>query len=520
MLKAHLPKSIRQSDWLCAVGLAIAALVLYWLQVGQVALRDWDEGTIATVAKEMVRSGDWLYPTLYGGPYLNKPPLVEWLISLSYQVGGMNEWTARLLPAGISALAVPLLYGVGRAVFPQRATAFWSASVYLTLLPVVRHGRLAMRDGVAVTGFLLLLLCLLKARQDRRWALGAGIALGLIALTKGILALLLGAIALLFLLVNRQWSLLCSPFLWGGLLLGGLPAIAWYGLQIQHYGALFWQGHFQSQSLDRIWDAVDEHNGPVWYYLLELLKYSWPWLLFWPSGLILAWKQRNQAWAQLVGVGTLVYLGTISIMGTKLPWYILPLYPFVALAIGAQLGQIWQKRQPFYRLWAGLFGFLAIAGCGAALYISVSDQQPVLAWIGPLAGLTFGLTAWLLFKRDRRFIPVLGIGLYLILSLLMGSRLWLWELNEAYPVRPVAAIVQAHTPTDAAVYTTFAYHRPSLDFYSDRHIAAISFDTLPQFWNANTYFLIEQNSLPDLISLDYKIVETIPPFVLITPHFD
>ncbi|MEM8805812.1 MAG: phospholipid carrier-dependent glycosyltransferase, partial [Cyanobacteria bacterium P01_G01_bin.38] len=74
-----MPPKFLNHERLDAGLLAIASLTLYLWRLGQVPLRDWDEGTIAMVAREMLRSGEWLHPTLYGGPYLNKPPLVEWL---------------------------------------------------------------------------------------------------------------------------------------------------------------------------------------------------------------------------------------------------------------------------------------------------------------------------------------------------------------------------------------------------------------------------------------------------------
>ncbi|MEQ8957008.1 MAG: glycosyltransferase family 39 protein, partial [Coleofasciculus sp. C2-GNP5-27] len=317
--------NLTEYHWL--IGFPLAALLLGTISLGNVPLRDWDESTRALIAREIYRTGNWLHPTLQGEPYLLKPPLMDWLIALSYKFWGIGEFTTRLPGAFLSACSVPLLYLLGREVFAQRLPAVLAASVYLTLLPVVRHGRLAMLDGTVVSFFLLLLVCLLKARQDRRWAVGIGISLGLITLTKGILVILLGAIAFGFLLLDKQWAQLKSPYLWLGILLGITPAIAWYGVQWQYYGETFWQVHFQAQGLNRISESVEGNQGAPWYYLLELLKYSFPWFLFGFGGLALAWHHRQRSWGKLVLIGTVGYLGAISLMGTKLPWYIMPFYP-------------------------------------------------------------------------------------------------------------------------------------------------------------------------------------------------
>lgn len=494
LLREPVKGQLNTATALDGLWLSLAAGVLYLWRLGMVPLRDWDEGTVAFVARAMVKSGDWIYPTLYGGPYLNKPPLVEWLMATGY-IGSISEWTSRFLPALISALAVPLLYWLGREAFGARRPALLSALVFLTLLPVVRHGRLAMRDGVAVTLFLLALLWGLKTRKQPKYALGVGIALGLIALTKGILVLLLGTVALVFLWINQGHSLWRNPYLWLGFLLGSMPVVAWYGAQVTRYGDTYWQGHFVAQSFERVTSAIEDHQQPPWYYVLELVKYSWPWVMFWPVGLGLAWRQRNQPWGQLVLVGTAIYLGAISLMGTKLPWYIMPLYPFVALAIGGYLHHVWQRPPR----WAVvLFGVIAIAALIGGTYLGIADQQPTLIAIAIALGFSTGWAAWQLWRQRPRWCLTLAIGLYGTLLLLMGSDFWLWELNEAYAVKPVAALVNEHVPTDAEVVTTFSYGRPSLNFYCDRYIAPLTGQPLLDRWQESPYVLAEAHHLATL----------------------
>lgn len=499
-----------------SLALTLAALVLYGWRLGQLPLRDWDEGTIAMVARSMVDSGDWLYPMLYGSPYLNKPPLVEWLLAMGYSLGGISAGSSRFLPAMVSALSVPLLYWIGRELFGQRRPALVGAGVWLTLLPVVRHGRLAMRDGVMITLFLGLLLLVLGARRRRWVALGIGPVFGLMVLTKGILALLLGAISLTFWLINqrgryRLW--LTNSYLWLGLDLGLLPPLLWYGAQLDRYGQLYWQGHFMAQSFERVVSTVENNQGPPWYYLLELLKYGWPWLLFWPGGLLLAWRQRRQPWGQLVLVGTGLYLATISVMATKLPWYLMPLYPFVALAVGGYLGQ----KMPA-RFLAVPLGVVAIAALGAGLYLGLADNLPTLVAIALLLAAACGGGAWRLWQQ-RASIFVLTAGLYGALLLFVGSDFWLWELNEAYPVRPVADLIRQHVPAEASLVTTFAYGRPSLDFYCRCRVVTEALDTVVERWDdlekASTYLLIEPHHLNRLPA--YRQLGQTEDMVLVTP---
>ncbi|QZZ23105.1 glycosyltransferase family 39 protein [Leptothermofonsia sichuanensis E412] len=506
------PKEWVERLW--AGGLLLAALPLFMVNLGGVSLRDWDEGTVAQVAREIYRaepgSMTWLHPTIFGVPYLNKPPLLHWLIALTYHIGGVNEWTARLPGAILTAVSVPLLYGIGRELFPRRLPAIFAALVYLTLLPVVRHGRLAMLDGASLCFFLLLIYCVLRTRRNLRWGLGAGIAFGLLCLTKGILALLLGAIAVVFILLDTP-RLLTSGYVWGGVLLGSFPVFAWYGAQWQHYGDSFISISLGSQSFHRIWIPVEQNTGPPWYYLLEILKYSLPWLLFLPWGGRLVWENRRLSWATLVMLWVAIFLGAISLMKTKLPWYGLPIYPALALAVGAFLGETWnpsdvtgmrQTGRRYPTLWVGLLGLLAIAGWTGSFYYSFGggEPKPYLPLILTLAALTFTAAAILVRRQDSQFIPVLIWGSYLSLLSLMLSPAWVWELNEQFPVKPVAEMIQQVVPPGQVVMTTFPHTRPSLDFYSDRRVIPTSEEAIKEQWKSapQAYLLTDAANLAQL----------------------
>ncbi|MEH2285215.1 MAG: glycosyltransferase family 39 protein [Nostoc sp.] len=509
----------REKEWLFS--LLIISLFLWLIFLGNSPLRDWDEGTVAQVAREIWRaplgSMHWLYPTLGGEPYYNKPPLMHLLIAWTYSIGGVNEWTTRLPGAVLTALGVPLLYLVGCLLFNQSLPALFGALVYLTMLPVLRHGRLAMLDGTTITFFLLLLFCLLKARQNRLYALGVGFCLGLITLTKGMIVLLLGAIACLFLIADRQFALLTSPYLLVGIFLGNAPAIAWFVAQWQHYGERFFQVNFQAQTFDRLTQSVEGHTGPPWYYLIELIKYSFPWLLFLPSGLYLAWKKRHTTWGHLIIIGTIVYLGTISLMRTKLPWYVMPVYPFLALAIGAKLSEIWQYGHFKMRSLTIFLAIIAIAGLGGCVYFIVAKKEPILIVMSIVLAISMSIAAWLIKQRDRNFIPVLFSGMYLVLGLLMSSQSWIWELNEAFPVKPVAELIRANVSPGTQIYTSFAYDRPSLDFYCDCKVTAATLPTLQQMLFNKSYLLLDNAALQQINLTGSKIIGSAKGLTLISP---
>jgi 4-amino-4-deoxy-L-arabinose transferase-like glycosyltransferase len=537
----------RSTDKLWMLGFLFAAVLIFGVNLGGVPLRDWDEGIVGQVSREIWGGRlNWLYPTIGGMPYLNKPPLVHWLIGLCFAVGGVSEWTARLIPAMLTASSVPLVYAIARELFLKRTIAIFSTLVYLTLMPVVRHGRLAMLDGAVLCFLLLAIWCLLRSRRDLRYALPAGIAFGLICLTKGImLGLLLGAIGFLFLVWDTP-RLLTSGYLWGGLAIGIFPVAAWYFAQWLHYGQHFINANLVNQSFRRIWEPVGNHKGDPWYYLLEILESAWPWQLFWLQGLRLNWENRSFAGPKLILIWSGFYILAISVMNTKLPWYILPVYPAFALAVGSYLAEVWEQmdvpedtvkdeaqnkaEESFDTLSClphpailALLAVVAVAGClyFRGLVRLGGQSSPIerdLQLMLMLVALTMTITAWLLHRKDRQFILVLIWGTYVSLLVFVASDNWVWELTEDYPVKPIAEIVRQGTPAGKEVFTSHRFPRPSLNFYSNRQVIVADGLTLKKKWQTlpQPYFLVEKPLIKNLDLKNAKIVKTVDDWVLVT----
>ena len=517
----------KYSKWFWLLGISLAAIILFSFNLGGVPLRDWDEGTVASVAREIYRSpldsNNWLYPTIEDRPYLNKPPLIHWLIALSYSWFGVNEWSTRLPAATLTALSVPLVYGVGREIFKQHSAAIFSSLVYLTLLPMVRHGRLAMLDGAIVCFFLLVIWSILRSRYHLRALWGVGIGLGLICLTKGLMmGFLVGAIALLFVLGDNS-RLLTSKYWWGSIFFGLIPALAWYGCQYLHYGEQFTQVNLVNQTFSRIWSSVENHQDPFWYYCLEIIKYAYPWLLFLPGGIILAIRDRHSSWAKLTLIWSGVYLLAISLMATKLPWYVIPIYPALSLLIGANLAKIWHSQPSSYsQISKFCLGLLAFISWGGSIFFVffAADTDIYLQFAVVMMALTFTTATILSVKQSRYSIITLFAGLYIAFIWFFNSQYWVWELGEAYPVKPVAAMIQQATTPQQIVFTSYPYHRPSLNFYSDRVIIPASNRDLKQHWlqEKNVYFLLESNISKQLNLPQSRIIDTRGEWQLITKN--
>ena len=137
-----------QRPWITPLLLWLLTLCLWLPGLGNLPLRDWDEGRVATVA----RSTTTLLPMKWEQPYLNKPPGLHLPMGVLIRRQGEDEVVVRLLPALFASLAVPLILILRRSLGgPDREQrAVLAAVVLMTLLPMARHGRLAMLDGSLV----------------------------------------------------------------------------------------------------------------------------------------------------------------------------------------------------------------------------------------------------------------------------------------------------------------------------------------------------------------------------------
>ena len=104
--------------------LVLPALLLYVSM--SFPLFEPDEGRYAEIPREMMVRGEWVVPYLQAEPYLDKPPLLYWLVTLSYRAFGTHVWAARLVPALAIHLCVLLTYLFGRRILGERA-AFYGA---------------------------------------------------------------------------------------------------------------------------------------------------------------------------------------------------------------------------------------------------------------------------------------------------------------------------------------------------------------------------------------------------------
>lgn len=457
----------RYADWLAPLLVSLLAMGVWLHQLGDVPFRDWDEGFYTVVAREMLETGDWLHPHYLDQPFLVKPPLLFWLTALGFQIGGLSELAGRWPSAFVSALAVPLTYAIARQVSQRRDMAVIAAIVLITVLPAARLGRLVMMDGPSTTFLLVMLLGAVLGKDRPPWRLAIGLGLGAALLCKGSLGLLFLLMVLAFSVFDSGLASLRCPWLGLGLALGLAPALLWFGLQVREYGSAYLALSFEQQLSKRVASGIEGHSQPFWYYVPELIKGLFPWLLLAGLGVREAWRQGQERCCRLLLLPAGLYGLAISITQTKLPWYILPLLPFVAMAAALPLAQAWRGstllRHPF---WQALWALLALIGLAAMLSLRQLPGQG--GWLPAVSLVTLGFALSALFAllgRPRALVVSLLACQLLAMLALFSSPHWLWELAESFEVRPVAALLRRHVRPHGTVLMTYPGGRPSLDWY-------------------------------------------------------
>ncbi len=309
------------------------------------------EARYAEIPRQMLAAPDGgLVPVLHGQPYLDKPPLLYWLVMLSYAAFGVHDWAARLVPGVAGCLTVLLTFLWGRRVAGERA-ALAGAVVLCLSARFVYLGRMLTFDAllclftVAALAAAHVALTSGSDRPRRGWWLLSAAACGLGLLTKGPVALALVAVPVLaFAALDTRAA---RPRVRdGALYLAAASALAapWYLFTaITHPDYLryfFWQHNVVR------YVAAFDHEEPFWFYLPGLVLGMLPWALLLPGLLRFLFRHSRRAAARrspALGFFLLCALWGVlffSLAGCKRAVYVLPVLPPLALALGCYLDAV------------------------------------------------------------------------------------------------------------------------------------------------------------------------------------
>ncbi len=448
----------------------IGAAIISLTNLGAVYLFDVDEAVFAQASKEMLYSGDWINPTYNGINRYDKPILIYWLMVVSYKVFGVNEFAARLPSVLSGLLLLFVLYRFARQHISEESARF--ALIALAFSPYFFvYSRAAVTD-MTLTLFITLSLISFYSGSGLINALGLYAFSALAFLTKGLIGVVFPfAIAIIYIVLTRQWQRIRIVFNPIGIVAFLLIAAPWYVAQYQRNGMEFIEQFFFKHHFRRYTDVISGHSGPIYYYVLAISLGLLPWSFLLPASLSKAWRQR-QGVLGFAFLWLVFVIAFFSLSTTKLPNYILPSAPPAVLLLSSVNEKTEAK-------WFKLTIAISSLALATMLLIAITQDLPArygltdtnwLYWI-----ILINICTFLLMLLPERYFNVSlmpqGLALLMFLLLLIIALKGLPMVGERLQgtLYKFSIYAKENLKADERVFI-YKINQPSIVFYSDRRV--------------------------------------------------
>ena len=423
---------------LWTMGLVCLFLILWFGTLGERALFHPDEGRYAEIPREMVASGDWITPRLNDLKYFEKPVLQYWITALTFRLLGQEEGPARLWPAVSGLLTLVLVYFSGRRLGGVRVGVA-AAAILASTFQFFLFSQILTLD-MGLTFFLTLTLSAFLASQDKRgsplqrrnWALLTWVAMGLAILSKGLVGLVLpGLVLVAYIIIERAWKLPGRLSWVRGTALLMVIVLPWFIL-VQLRNPEFFQFFFVREHFSRYTSTGHQRLGAWYYFLGVFLIGALPWSFAYIRAIISSWRMASPDHFE-INPGRLLVLWVVvitlfySLSSSKLPGYILPIYPALALLLGYHV-RYWELRLlSRYLVGMGANGIAIAVAALTIVYLpkfaaEAGWMAPYVPWAvaGGLTLLTASLIAWMvLYRRRKLAMTLITIGTLCAFQLLV-----------------------------------------------------------------------------------------------------
>jgi len=317
--------------------------MVFFFHLGTMPFYGADEPRYARIGQEMLESGDYVTPTLDHRPWLEKPPLLYWMEAGSYALLGVSEGSARMPNALIAFLAALLLAWLGWRITGEAWVAVFAFLALVSSFLFALFGRAASTDMAMAAPYLLMMVGAFLAleRDSKTWAALSALGGALAVLAKGPVGVVLGigSVAVYLLLSRRKHSWSLEAVFFTSFLALALP---WFLLAWLANGENFFLTFIVSHHIARFVTDIHHHSQPFWYYLPVLLAGFFPWVFFlFPAGRRFLRECRDFSFPEcrlklFLWIWALVPILFFSASSAKLPGYILPATPPLALLVGLE----------------------------------------------------------------------------------------------------------------------------------------------------------------------------------------
>jgi len=492
---------------------------LFLLHLGSLPFLGKDEPKNAEVLLEMMGRGDWVTPTLGEVPWFDKPILYYWVSLVFFHALGPSELSARLTCALFGTGGVLLTWALARKLLDD-FTALRAGIVLATSLEYFWYSRTAVTDLPLTFCVTLCLVAFFSATEEwgprKLWYPIAFAAAGAAALAKGPVGLVLPALVAgsYLLLTGRLAEFSRIPWGWS-LLAFALVAAPWYVLVSIRHGGLFWNDFIVNRNIERYTSTIHRHPGPVTYYVPFLVIGLFPWGALFPFAVV---DKVRRSWGSFRAQGrrsaflllwVLMPLLFFSFAGSKLPSYLLPCFPAMAvITAGGWTRFVENPGRP--RPWAiasllALFPVLAgliYRWCRTEAPEQITAQMPLAISLGCTCA---ALALLVVLKRFRLLFLACAAGTVLSLSLLVIFSLG--NVREEASLTRIAAR-GADLARQGQTVVAFRNFHNYLYFYTENRVPLVK--RLPELRRlleekGTVYCFLEERGLEDLQRESYRV---------------
>jgi 4-amino-4-deoxy-L-arabinose transferase-like glycosyltransferase len=487
-----------------------------------------DEGRYAEISREMANTGDWITPRLNGIKYFEKPPLQYWITALAYQAFGVNEWTARLWTAVSGFLGIFVIGFAGSRLFGSQAgqlgALFLASNLYYVALGHINTLDMGLTFflTVSLAAFLLAQKEPPGAARERKWMLIAWGAAACAVLSKGLIGVVIPAATLvIYSLLNRDITPWRRLHVLPGLALFLVIAAPWF-IAVTLRNPEFPNFFFIHEHFQRYTSNVHRREEAPWYFLAILVIGLIPWIPLALHGAAKAWhmpatKEFSAQRFLVVWCGFVLLFFSVS--GSKLPAYLLPLFPALALLLGPYLSAV---RPPILLATISLAIAISLLGLIALPFaLDARSESPTLGlyrnyaqWLNVAFG-ALGLVGLLAFfkAKQAQVLTAFGLlgaaGFLATMFGLLGHESLARSNSSAYLAQQIKPMLRADIP----LYSVKTYDQ-TLPFYLNRTMTLVEYQDEFEFGQQQQ----PEKSIPSVAEFESIWRSGAPALALLDPE--
>jgi len=471
--------------------LGVLCLALYLPGMSSIPVLDRDEARFAQATRQMLETDDFLHIRFQNEARNQKPGGIYWLQAASVSAFSDPRSTAiwpYRLPSLIGAsLAVLLTFGLGRALLSEAPEgnaaapriALVAAVLLATSLGTMAEAHIAKTDAALlaaiVAGQGALGLAYVRARRGKPVGIDVAIAFWLAEIAAILLkgpvgpALALATAATLS-IADRDTAWLRTLRPLAGLIATGLAIAPWLYAIEQATEGRFLADSLGHDFLTKLLGGQESHGAPPFYYLTLMMITFWPGSLYLAPALIRGWQRHEQPLVRFLLAWIVPAWVVMELIPTKLPHYVLPLYPALALLAAGTIAEGIDQAERVWARWTrraveALWVVVTVVIIGGALIVLPIRFGPGVDIAGPVtAAVLVILMTILLWRRPT---PVASAATIAALSLTLTISVGIWvlpSLDRLWLSRGAALLIAGDPPPPGTPLVTLGYAEPSLVF--------------------------------------------------------